>query len=227
MLAPAPSGQHVALYYTLRGRLTDALTAEVGLRWDEQSYGVEADDQFGPRLNLAWRLGERTRLLASWGRYQQFQGIEELPVEDGIAEFEPAQHADHTIVGLERDVGDASALRVEAYRKEYASLRTRYENLYDPLSLAPELRWDRVAIAPSSAEADGIELLLTRTGDPWNGWVVCVVAGQRSHGRQRHAPQLGPVAHVQRGPGLDAGTLAGDGRCAIPHGLAGHADRPR
>jgi hypothetical protein len=171
VLAPTPSGQHVALYYTLRGRLTDDLTAEFGLRWDEQSYGVESDDQFGPRVNLAWRLDGRTRLLASWGRYQQFQGIEELPVEDGIAEFEPAQHADHTIIGIERDVGDYSALRVEAYLKDYDSLRTRHENLYDPLSLAPELRWDRISIEPSSAEATGIEVLFsTHRGEPWNGW---------------------------------------------------------
>jgi len=142
------------------------------LRWDEQSYGVESDDQFGPRINLAWRLDERTRLLASWGRYQQFQGIEELPVEDGIEEFEPAQHADHAIVGIERDLGEAYALRVEAYRKDYSSLRTRYENLFDPLSLAPELRWDRVAIQPSAAEATGVELLLsTHHTAPWNGWV--------------------------------------------------------
>jgi hypothetical protein len=39
------------------------------------------------------------------------------------------------------------------------------------LSLAPELRWDRVAIAPRSGAADGAEFLLTRKGDgPWSGW---------------------------------------------------------
>ena len=85
-MLPSRPAEHVALYYTLRGRLTDDLTAEFGLRWDEQTYGVDADDQFGPRINLAWRLDGQTRLLASWGRYQQFQGIEELPVEDGIDE---------------------------------------------------------------------------------------------------------------------------------------------
>ena len=64
------------------------------------------------------------------------------------------------------------ALRVEAYRKDYAQLRPRYENLFDPLSLVPELRWDRVAIAPDSARAEGIEWLLTRRGaGPWNGWL--------------------------------------------------------
>ena len=171
-LAPEPAGEHFAVYYTVRGRLTDSLTVEAGLRWDEETYGDEAHDQFAPRFNLAWRASENTRLLASWGRFQQFQGIEELPVEDGIDEFSPAQSADHLIVGLEHDLAPAYALRIEAYRKDYTDLRTRFESLYDPLSLAPELRWDRVAIAPASALATGTELLLTRRPvDAWSGWL--------------------------------------------------------
>jgi hypothetical protein len=170
-LSPAPGGEHVALYYTVRAQLTDALTGEFGLRWDEQTYGPDSDDQLGPRVNLAWRLDDRTRLLASWGRHQQFQGIEELQVEDGVAEFQRAQRADHAILGLERELGPDVSLRVEAYRKAYARLRTRYENLYDPLSLAPELRWDRVAVDPASARADGVEVLLThRPAGAWGGW---------------------------------------------------------
>jgi hypothetical protein len=68
-------------------------------------------------------------------------------------------------------------LRVEAYRKDYTDLRTRFESLYDPLSLAPELRWDRVAITPSSALATGAELLLTRRPvDEWSGWLGYALA---------------------------------------------------
>ncbi len=170
-LAPRPSGEHVAVYWTLRGRLTDALVAELGLRWDEQTYGPGGDDQWGPRFNLAWQATDATRLLASLGRYQQFQGVEELPVEDGVAAYSPAQRADHAIVGVEHSFDDSVTLRVEAYRKNHDRLRTRYENLYDPLSLAPELRWDRVAIAPSSARAEGLEALIAvRERGPWSGW---------------------------------------------------------
>ncbi len=152
--------------------LTERLAAEFGLRWDEQTYGADADDQWGPRLNLAWQLDGATRLRASWGRFQQFQGINELQVEDGVDQFFPAQRADHAILGLERDLPADLTLRVEAYRKDYAQLRPRYENLFDPLSLVPELRWDRVAIAPDSARAEGIEWLLTHRGTgPWHGWL--------------------------------------------------------
>ena len=170
--AVEPSGNHFALYATSRFMLTDRLAAEVGLRWDEQTYGADADDQWGPRVNLAWEARPGTRLRASWGRYQQFQGINELQVEDGIDEFQRAQVADHAIVGLEQALAAGTSLRVEAYRKDYRRLMARYESLYDPLSLVPELRWDRVRIAPDDARAEGVELLLTRRGEaPWSGWL--------------------------------------------------------
>lgn len=170
-LAPRPSGEHVAVYATSRVLVTDRLAAEIGLRWDEQSYGADADDQLGPRVNLAYELGPSTRLRASWGRYQQFQGINELQVEDGIDSYFPAQKADHSILGLEQDLPAGYALRIEGYRKDYRQLKPRYESLFDPLSLVPELRWDRVRIEPDSGLAEGVELLLTRrSGDSWNGW---------------------------------------------------------
>ncbi len=51
-------------------------------------------------------------------------------------------------------------------------LRARYENLLNPLSLLPELRWDRVRIAPDSARVRGVEVLLSRrSASAWNGWL--------------------------------------------------------
>jgi outer membrane receptor protein involved in Fe transport len=167
----SPEGDHIAAYFTSRRQLTPRLTAELGLRWDEQTYVEDADEQFGPRLNLLYQLGEATQLRASWGRYQQAAGIDELQVEDGIDQYPRAQRADHFILGIEHELAHAWQVRVEAYHKDYAELRARYENLFDPLSLVPDLRGDRVRIAPDSARADGIELLVSRRStEPWNGW---------------------------------------------------------
>jgi hypothetical protein len=169
---PQPSGNHVSAYLTSRILLTPVLAAEFGLRWAEQNYSPDSDDQWSPRINLAWELNAATMLRASWGRYQQFQGINELQVEDGIDQFQPAQSSDHAVLGLERSLAADWSLRVEVYRKDYRELMPRYESLYDPLSLVPELRWDRVRIAPDSARAEGVEGLLTHKGDgPWNGWL--------------------------------------------------------
>jgi outer membrane receptor protein involved in Fe transport len=172
MLDPNPSGQHVAAYVTSRVLVTDRLAAELGLRWDEQSYASDADDQWSPRLNLVYDATSATRVRASWGRFQQFQGINELQVEDGIDEFLPTQTSDHAILSVEQGLPAGFSLRIEAYRKDYSDLRPRYESLFDPLSLVPELRWDRVRIAPESARAEGVEWLLTRrSANPWNGWL--------------------------------------------------------
>ena len=145
-----------------------------------------------------------TRLRASWGRYQQFQGIDELQVEDGVEEFSPAQSADHRILGVERDFAAGYTLRVEAYRKDYSDLRTRFESLYDPLSLVPELRWDRVAIAPSSAQAEGVELLLTRGRSSLERLVQLRVVARhrRSDGGDRRSwDQTHTVNRAYLGPG--------------------------
>lgn len=171
-LEPEPSGEHLAIYATSRTQVTVNLTAEIGLRWDHQGYGAHDDDQFAPRLNLAYGIAPTTRLRASWGRFLQSQGINELQVEDGVDEFLPAQRADHAILGIEQDLARDFTLRVEGYLKEYRDLRPRYESLFDPLSLVPELRWDRTRIAPESARAEGIEWLLTRKGPgALNGWL--------------------------------------------------------
>jgi outer membrane cobalamin receptor len=171
-LAPAPDGDHVAAYATSRLRVTDRLTAELGFRWDEQTYGADSDDQFAPRVNLAFEAGADTRLRASWGTFQQAQSINELQVEDGVVEFQPTQRADMIVLGLEQGLPAQHSLRIEAYQKDYDVLRARYENLLDPLSLLPELRWDRARIAPDSARATGLEVLLSRkSAAPWNGWL--------------------------------------------------------
>lgn len=171
-LAPRPAGGHVAAYVTTRVQVSDRFVAEAGLRWDEQNYTEDSDHQLAPRMNLAWQLDESTRLLAAWGRFQQFQGINELQVEDGVDEFQPTQTADHAILGVEHQLPAGFALRVEAYLKDYLSPRPRYESLFDPRSLVPELRWDRIRIAPTSARAEGLEWLLTRRGSgPWSGWL--------------------------------------------------------
>ena len=76
------------------------------------------------------------------------------------------------MLGVEQRLPSDFVLRIEGYDKKYRVLHPRFENLLDPLSLMPELRWDRVRIDPDSARANGIEFLLARkSASPWNGWV--------------------------------------------------------
>jgi outer membrane cobalamin receptor len=170
-LEPEPSGAQYTAYVTSRFRVTDPLTAEVGLRWDHETYGPDGGNQLAPRVNLMYQAAPRTRLRASWGRYQQAQGINELQVEDGVDRFFRPQYAYHEILGIEQGLPQDLTLRVEGYIKSYRDTMPRFESLYDPTSLVPELRWDLVEIEPASARAEGVEVLLTRrSASPWNGW---------------------------------------------------------
>ena len=49
-------------------------------------------------------------------------------------------------------------------------LKPRFENLFDPLSILPEIQSDRVRIDPEKARARGIELYLEKTSGSLSWW---------------------------------------------------------
>jgi outer membrane receptor protein involved in Fe transport len=161
-LALTLSGRSYGAYVTDRIRVTANLILDLGLRWDRQDYLPSAiDHQYSPRAGLLYRLGERTDLRVSFGSFFQPEGLLDLQVEDGVADFSRAQDASHSIVSLERRLAGTLAIRAEYYRKSTRHARPRYENQFDPLVLVPELRASRVQVAPDRAEARGLELIVS------------------------------------------------------------------
>lgn len=171
-LAPEPDGHQFGAYLTTRARVTDRLTTELGIRWDDQTWDdAEGPEQFSPRLNLMYELTDSTRLRLAWGRFWQAQGPNELQVEDGIETFYEPQRADHLVFSIQQSLPRDLDLRLELYQKDYDTLRPHYENLFDPVKLLPELEPDRVEVAPDRARARGAELSLIRQDDgPWSWW---------------------------------------------------------
>ena len=202
--APSPQGYETSGYWDVRVELGRRWEIQGGARIETQTYdGSDDGEQWSPRLGVLYELSPRTHLRASVGRFVQFQGINELQVEDGVNTFYPAQHADQAIVGFDHAFAGGLDLRVEAFRKDYRRINPRFENLFDPLVLLPEAEFDRVRIAPDSALATGVELLLQlRPLGSWSGWlsyswsrVEDRIDGQdvaRSWD-QRHAVNLGIV----------------------------------
>jgi hypothetical protein len=185
MVEIAPEGERYAVFVEDRVRFTDRLIADLGLRWDRQSYLPPGQDsQFSPRAGLLYRAGPKTDVRVSYGRFFQPEGPLELQVEDGVAAFARAQSSGHTIVSLERRLGGTLALRAELYRKWTRHVRARYENLFDPLLLAAELRASRIHIAPERAEARGVELFVSgETPVAWWAGVSFAHADDRIDGR--------------------------------------------
>lgn len=205
----SPDGEIVGAYVADRWQIGDATTAELGLRWDRYDYSGDANERHSsPRLSLRHELTSRTALRWSLGRYFQAQGIHELQVEDGVAAFQRAQRADQAVMSVEHRLGDRYLLRAEVYGKNLRRLRPRFENLFDPLAILPELEPDRVRVAPDSATARGLELSVAYAEPDglrwWASYVRAratdVVAGEvvpRSWD-QPHAVQLGAARESGR-----------------------------
>ena len=197
----SPRGGSYAMYVSDRWRLSPRVLAEWGLRWDDQTYtDMSSDSQLSPRLNILVRAGDATEFRFSLGRYHQSQPLQSLQIEDGITNFWPAQRADHIIAGIKHLVGKDTALRMEVFQKRIGDPRPRFENLYNPLGLMPELQADRIRLEPSRATARGLELSADRTIGFWDWWASYTWSevSDRINGRdvprswdQRHAIQAG------------------------------------
>jgi outer membrane receptor protein involved in Fe transport len=170
---PSPEGYESSGYWDVHTQLGERWAIDGGLRVDTQTYdGSDDGEQWSPRVSVLYTLSPQTHLRASLGRFVQFQGINELQVEDGVDTFYGAQHAYHAILGFDHSLDDGLDLRVEAFRKDYRQINPRFENIFDPLVLLPEAEFDRVRIAPASAVATGVELMLQlRPRGSWSGWL--------------------------------------------------------
>jgi hypothetical protein len=91
-------------------------------------------------------------------------------------------------------------MRVELFHKDNRQVRPRFENLFDPLGLIPEIQPDRVRLDPSSAQSQGFEVSVDRSDGPFTWWASYVLskATDRIDNRdelrswdQRHAVQGG------------------------------------
>ncbi len=169
-LDQTPEGGAYSIYLADKWQMAKRTFVEFGLRFDQQTYDEQtfATDA-SPRVNVFHAMEGGTEFRASWGRFLQPQDLRELQVEDGVVDFFRAQRADQVVVGVKQPLGKSHSLRLELYQKEYDRMRPRYENLYDPLALLPEVEPDRVRIAPTSARARGAEILLDSESDgPWS-----------------------------------------------------------
>lgn len=201
---PSPEGYESSGYWDVHAQLNDRWHVQGGVRIDTQTYdGSDDGEQWSPRVGVLYTLSPQTQLRASVGRFVQFQGINELQVEDGVDTFYPAQHAYHWILGLDHAFAAGLDLRVEAFVKDYRHINPRFENIFDPLVLLPEAEFDRVRIAPDGARASGIEMMARlQPHGSWSGWLSYSWSRAEDHvdgmdvprsWDQRHAVNLGIV----------------------------------
>lgn len=165
-------GEHLGVWASDLVSWRDRLTTELGVRFDRHT--ATRDNLLSPRVNLAWRWGERSVVRAAWGRFFQSQRPYELQVEDGESALQPAERSEHWVLGFETLVRPNrhgfDAVRVELFRRRIEDPRPRYESLIEPLNFFPEIEPDRVRIAPKQNTAEGFELLLRGSPGARLGW---------------------------------------------------------
>jgi outer membrane receptor protein involved in Fe transport len=147
------------LYWAGEWELGDGWLVQPGIRWDWQDYYVErgSDSQFSPRLGLAFSASEHTLWRLSVGRFYQPEGIQELQVLDGVQTFYEPQRSDQVVAGVEwSDRGWQVIL--EAYFKRYEDTKGRFENIFNPFVLLPEMESDRLGLFPEEARAYGLDV---------------------------------------------------------------------
>lgn len=154
-----PSGTELSAYVADRLRLSDRVVIEAGARASNETWTPDGTN-VSPRLNASWTITRRTAIRAAWGLFHQPQSMHELQVEDGVSQFEPSQRSEHRVIGAEHLFPRNVQARLEVYDKRLTRLRPRFENVFDTLLLFPELRADRMRIAPSRGRARGAELLV-------------------------------------------------------------------
>ncbi len=171
-LTADPAGAQYSVHAAARVQ-RGKLIADIGLRWDAQTYTTAADDeQISPRISLLYRHNSRTDLRFSFGRYYQSQEVNELQIDSGITEFAAAQRSEHAILTLTHQLPSDLEFRLEAYRKTVRSNQPRFENLFDSLVLLPDLQFDRIRIDALSARSAGIEMSINSPITlPWKWWL--------------------------------------------------------
>jgi len=205
-------GEQYSAYLSDRFRPGGTLTVEMGLRFDRHT--LTGDRNLSPRLNLVWAAGGRSALRLAWGLFYQSQRPYELQVEDGETELAPAERTEQRVVGFEhafRGAGPGGSdllLRIEGYERRIRRPRQRFEPLFEPISIFPEIENDRVRIRPQGGSAHGLEILLRgtlgRRVEWWTGYAYARIE-DRIGGRD--VPRRFDQPHALN---LDVNVRAGD-----------------
>lgn len=175
-LSLSPEQRRGAVFVSQRWKLGERWVPEVGLRVQEMRIGTSHERTWDPRIGVRWEIRPRTKLRAHWGHFHQADEVHELAVADGVTRFARAQRSEHSILGIEHRFTNGVQLRAEAFRKRQRHPRARFENLFSPIEVFPELAPDRVRLEPDASRMRGVEFSIALERESWRGWSSISVA---------------------------------------------------
>jgi hypothetical protein len=143
-----------------RWQLSTRASVEAGLRLDRS--GFTGDTNLSPRVSALMSITPHARLRGAVGRYTQGPGYEKLAQSDYVLDLTNAsagrlrsERATLSSVGVERDLGRGSIVRLESYYKRFSDLLIGRLEL-EAVRLARVARYDFPASLASSVPIDPI-----------------------------------------------------------------------
>lgn len=164
-----PTREESALFLSERWVMSSRFTGQFGLRLLHVT-AADGDSRTAsdPRAALAYTVSGTSELRLAWGRVHQFVDVTEIAVEDAFAANPAPQQTDYFVLGYEHRIRATMTMRLETYYKDQSNVLPRFQNFVNSASILPELSFDRIFVAPRSAQVRGAELYVQESGDPWS-----------------------------------------------------------
>lgn len=178
----------LGLYLEDAWKLTDALTASLGMRYDRLQ--STAEDRLAPRLGLTWRMDSETTWRLGYGQQVQFPEPSQLLPVIGNPALKAAYSLD-AVAGLDRQITDWLLGKFELYHRD----------LIGVVVSDPDQRYAN----RGSGRAFGAEATLELA--PWRGWSgTLALSAARAF---RTSPQDGETPYDYDQPFMANLTLSG------------------
>jgi len=156
-IATTLDGVSAGLYWSGDFPIGPDVSLQPGVRWDFQTAEGYAS-QVSPRIGIQWLPSDDLTLRFDAGRYYQPDRVNEIDTADGVDHLYKAQRADHYIASARWRWFAGAQLRIDAYQKQYERTTPRYENVFDPFVILPQVATDRVEIDATRARAFGVDV---------------------------------------------------------------------
>ena len=188
----------LAMYGSIHWQLSERIAADFGSRLDGHDGGsTSRHAQFAPRASAEYRANDRTIMRAALGVQTQAQRPADLHAADGETELQGIERAQQVVLSIEQGLSDTVDLRVEGYAKRVLSPAPYYENLFDPVSVAPEIEVDRIRVAPDRSTMHGAEMSLRLAlPERWSGWFQYVWSSAQDEIDGRRIPRTWSARHA-------------------------------
>lgn len=160
--SPTIESDERSLFLNETWRVSDALTFDVGVQWQENDY---TDESFvHPRISAHWSVNDSWSVFAKHGKYNRFPNVAQILPMRGNPDLK-SPRSTHSTFGVEQLLDNGWSWTAEIYHKKLSQL---------PLGLSADDA-DAALLYSNDVDgtANGIEFFINKElTDRWYGWIA-------------------------------------------------------